>query len=60
MIFLNLSRLQTMESARNKMQKLSQFASEHRQRILRISYITLVLPIFIVTSMLHAALSQPS
>ncbi|KAH0009063.1 hypothetical protein KCU78_g10918, partial [Aureobasidium melanogenum] len=38
-----------MESARNKMQKVLQFASEHRQRILRISYITLVLPIFIVT-----------
>ncbi|KAH0352939.1 hypothetical protein KCU81_g1861, partial [Aureobasidium melanogenum] len=38
-----------MESARNKMQKVLQFASEHRQRIFRISYIALVLPILILT-----------
>lgn len=39
-------------SARNKMQKVLQLASEHRQRILRIAYIALVLPILILTRML--------
>lgn len=48
-----------MDSARNKMQKAVQFASEHRQRIFRITYIALVLPIFIITGMLPAALFQP-
>lgn len=38
--------------ARNKMQKVLQFTSEHRQRIFRITYISLVLPILILTSML--------
>ncbi|KAG9944435.1 hypothetical protein KCU85_g7989, partial [Aureobasidium melanogenum] len=41
-----------MESARNKMQKVLQFASEHRQRIFRISYIALVLPILILTTVI--------
>lgn len=47
-----------MESARNKMQKVLQFASEHRQRIFRISYIALVLPILILTSTLLCRLGQ--
>ena len=40
-----------MESARNKMQKVLQLASEHRQRVYRISYIALVLQILILTGM---------
>lgn len=61
--FLGLSRLQTMVSSavasvRNKMQKVLQFASEHRQRIFRVSYVALVLPILVLTSTLHAALFQ--
>ncbi|KAH0360123.1 hypothetical protein KCU65_g9591, partial [Aureobasidium melanogenum] len=38
-----------MDSARHNMQKGLQFASEHRQRIFRISYFALVLPILILT-----------
>ncbi|KAG9532165.1 hypothetical protein KCU93_g1286, partial [Aureobasidium melanogenum] len=41
-----------MDSARHKMQKVLQFASEHRQRVFRISYIALVLPILILTTVI--------
>ncbi|KAG9565887.1 hypothetical protein KCU71_g5056, partial [Aureobasidium melanogenum] len=41
-----------MDSARNKMQKVLQVASEHRQRIFRISYVALVLPILVLTTVI--------
>ncbi|KAH0008821.1 hypothetical protein KCU78_g11040, partial [Aureobasidium melanogenum] len=41
-----------MDSARNTMQKILQFASEYRQRIFRISYIALVFPILILTTVI--------
>lgn len=39
------------------MQKILQFASEHRQPTSRISYLALILPIFLLTSMFSRCLS---
>jgi hypothetical protein len=48
--------LSSMSSIQNKVQNVLRFADEHHQRIFRVSYIALILPVLILTSMLMPCL----
>jgi hypothetical protein len=52
--------LSSMSSIQNKVQNVLRFADEHHQRIFRVSYIALILPVLILTSMLMPCLFPAS